>query len=209
MSGERNRLRRAGNSAGTGARSTTSSRSRRCTTPTTRGINFVDTAELYGRGHREEVIGESLCQWRRDDKIYVATKVQPTVSPDPDDHPPAMRGRYPAWHLRAAVEASLRRLGVERIEPTPSVSGLRGQAHAESGRTSADDGHTIMPNLGVGARREIGRQSGGGDGIGHDLERCGVAGWLSANRRGAVDLETAEGGGGQVQLAGHHVQSTT
>jgi aryl-alcohol dehydrogenase-like predicted oxidoreductase len=80
-----------------------------------RGINFVDTAELYGSGHSEEVIGESLRQWRGD-KIYVATKVQPTVWPDPDDDQPAMRGRYPEWHLRAAVEGALRRLGVERID---------------------------------------------------------------------------------------------
>ena len=80
-----------------------------------RGINFVDTAELYGSGHSEEVIGESLRQWSGD-KIYVATKVQPTVWPNPDDDDPAMRGRYPAWHLRAAVDASLRRLGVERLD---------------------------------------------------------------------------------------------
>lgn len=35
----------------------------------------------------------------------------------PDDDQPAMRGRYAAWHLRAAVAAALRRLGVERIDP--------------------------------------------------------------------------------------------
>jgi aryl-alcohol dehydrogenase-like predicted oxidoreductase len=52
-----------------------------------RGINFVDTAELCGSGHSEEVIGESLRQWRGD-KIYVATKVQPTVWPDPGRRPP-------------------------------------------------------------------------------------------------------------------------
>jgi aryl-alcohol dehydrogenase-like predicted oxidoreductase len=80
-----------------------------------RGINFVDTAELYGAGHSEEVIGQSLRQWS-EEKIYVATKAQPTVWPDPDDDAPAMRGRYPGWHLRGAVEKSLRRLGVERID---------------------------------------------------------------------------------------------
>ena len=61
------------------------------------------------------MIGESLRQWRGD-KIYVATKVQPTVWPNPDDEHPIMRGRYPAWHLRTAVDASLRRLGVERLD---------------------------------------------------------------------------------------------
>lgn len=79
------------------------------------GINFVDTAELYGNGHSETVIGEALRQWRGD-KIYVATKVQPTIWPDPDDPAPQVRGRFPDWHIRANVEASLRRLGVERID---------------------------------------------------------------------------------------------
>ena len=80
-----------------------------------RGINFVDTAQLYGAGHSETVIGQALRQWSGN-KIYVATKAQPTVWPDPDDAAPAVRGRFPDWHLRANVEASLRRLGVERID---------------------------------------------------------------------------------------------
>ena len=79
------------------------------------GINFVDTAELYGEGHSETVIGKALQQWRGG-KIYVATKAQPTVWPSPDDPAPPMRGRFPDWHLRTHVEASLRRLGVERID---------------------------------------------------------------------------------------------
>lgn len=79
------------------------------------GINFVDTAQLYGAGHSEEVIGAALRQWSGD-KVYVATKCQPTMWPDPDDDTPAMRGRYPAWYLRHNVEQSLRRLGVERID---------------------------------------------------------------------------------------------
>ncbi len=81
----------------------------------TRGINFVDTAELYGSGHSEEVIGCALQQWSGD-RIYVATKVQPTTWPDPDDPSPEMRGRYPRWHLRAAVDAALTRLAVDRID---------------------------------------------------------------------------------------------
>ena len=79
------------------------------------GVNFVDTAELYGAGHSEVVIGRALRQWRGG-RIYVATKVQPTAWPDAAQDDPDMRGRYPAWHLRSAVEASLRRLCVERID---------------------------------------------------------------------------------------------
>jgi aryl-alcohol dehydrogenase-like predicted oxidoreductase len=80
-----------------------------------KGINFVDTAELYGRGHSEEVIGKALRQWNGG-KIYVATKAQPIVWPDPGLDNPPMRGRYPAWYLRGNVEKSLMRLGVERLD---------------------------------------------------------------------------------------------
>lgn len=80
-----------------------------------RGINFVDTAQMYGRGRSESVVGEALRQWRGE-RIYVATKVQPTVWPRPDEDRPEMRGRYPRWHLRQEVEASLKRLKVERID---------------------------------------------------------------------------------------------
>jgi aryl-alcohol dehydrogenase-like predicted oxidoreductase len=80
-----------------------------------KGINFVDTAELYGGGHSETVIGRALRQWKGC-KIYVATKAQPVAWPSPDEDNPPMRGRYPAQHLRDNVEKSLKRLGVERLD---------------------------------------------------------------------------------------------
>lgn len=80
-----------------------------------KGINFVDTAELYGEGHSETVIGQALKSWNGE-KIYVATKVRPTQWPDPTDDAPAFRGRFPDWYLREKVEGSLKRLGVERID---------------------------------------------------------------------------------------------
>lgn len=80
-----------------------------------RGVNFVDTAELYGSGHSEEVIGEALRRWDGD-KVYVATKVQPIRWPDPAEDAPQMAGRYPEWYLRQSVEQALKRLGVERLD---------------------------------------------------------------------------------------------
>lgn len=80
-----------------------------------RGINFVDTAQMYGKGRSESVIGEALRQWTGD-HIYVATKVQPVEWPSPDEGRPPMRRRYPRRYLREAVDASLARLGVERID---------------------------------------------------------------------------------------------
>jgi len=80
-----------------------------------KGINFVDTAELYGSGRSEEVIGKSLKEWKGG-KIYVATKAQPIRWPSADLDNPEMKGRYPNWYLRENVENSLRRLGVERLD---------------------------------------------------------------------------------------------
>jgi aryl-alcohol dehydrogenase-like predicted oxidoreductase len=80
-----------------------------------RGVNLVDTAELYGAGHSEEVVGEALRQWGGD-KVYVATKIQPVVWPPPEEDDPPMRGRYPEWHLRDGVQMALKRLGIERLD---------------------------------------------------------------------------------------------
>jgi aryl-alcohol dehydrogenase-like predicted oxidoreductase len=80
-----------------------------------KGINFVDTAELYGNGHSEEVVGRALKAWKGS-KIYVATKVRPIQWPGPNESAPQMRGRFPEWYIRENVERSLKRLGVERID---------------------------------------------------------------------------------------------
>ncbi|MBO6727792.1 MAG: aldo/keto reductase [Rhizobiaceae bacterium] len=96
-----------------------------------KGINFVDTAELYGEGHSEIVIGRALKGWTGS-KIYVATKVRPTRWPKPTDECPGFRGRFPDWYLRESVENSLRRLGVERLDL------LQLHSWAPSGHTELD-----------------------------------------------------------------------
>lgn len=79
------------------------------------GINFVDTAQMYGLGHSEEVVGKSLRKWNGE-KIYVATKVQPVAWPSVDDHNPSYAELYPKQHLEKNVEDSLRRLNVDCID---------------------------------------------------------------------------------------------
>lgn len=79
------------------------------------GINFVDTAQMYGLGHSEEVVGRSLREWHGE-RIYVATKVQPTSWPHPSVRDPDIAAAYPAEYLRDSIEQSLRRLGVERLD---------------------------------------------------------------------------------------------
>lgn len=79
------------------------------------GVNFVDTAEMYGQGRSERIVGRSLKRWAGD-KIRVATKVQPTSWPAVADGDPNIEALYPDHHLRDNVEASLRRLDVDCID---------------------------------------------------------------------------------------------
>ncbi|HEU5160831.1 MAG TPA: aldo/keto reductase [Streptosporangiaceae bacterium] len=72
------------------------------------GVNLFDTADVYGKGAGEEALGRALGGDR--DHAVVATKVRWAVGDGPND-----RGAS-RIHIRAAVEASLRRLGTDRID---------------------------------------------------------------------------------------------
>jgi aryl-alcohol dehydrogenase-like predicted oxidoreductase len=74
------------------------------------GVNFLDTADIYGQGHNEELVGRAIAARR--DEVVLATKfgildvgedarLQVDSSPD---------------HARRAVDASLLRLGVDVID---------------------------------------------------------------------------------------------
>lgn len=71
-----------------------------------RGGNFVDTADSYAGGRSEIILGNWMRARRRRDDIVVATKVGKSA-----DHPGVT-----APAIRAAVEASLRRLRTDRID---------------------------------------------------------------------------------------------
>ncbi len=73
------------------------------------GVNFIDTADSYGPGVSEEIIAEALHPYPAG--LVIATKAG-FDRPGPDQW--ATNGR--PEHLRAAVEGSLRRLRVERID---------------------------------------------------------------------------------------------
>ena len=74
------------------------------------GVNLVDTADVYGNGATEEIIGPAL-KGRRDD-VVLATKFNNPVG-DHDD--PNRQGNSRRWMMRA-VEDSLRRLGTDYID---------------------------------------------------------------------------------------------
>jgi aryl-alcohol dehydrogenase-like predicted oxidoreductase len=78
------------------------------------GVNWVDTAAVYGLGHSEEVVAAALAGIPAADRPYVFTKGG--LVWDPADRTAAPRRVGAPASLRAEVEASLRRLNVERID---------------------------------------------------------------------------------------------
>ncbi|MFQ5795607.1 MAG: aldo/keto reductase [Candidatus Bipolaricaulia bacterium] len=86
------------------------------------GINFFDTADVYGHGRNEEVVGEALKRNDKRHRIVLATKVH---GPMADDDPNAAGNHR--RHIIEACEASLRRLNTDYIDlyqlhrPQPSI----------------------------------------------------------------------------------------
>ena len=79
-----------------------------------RGINWIDTAAVYGLGHSEEVVGKALAEMPAAERPYVFTKCG-QVWDERDRTASPRRVGAPA-SIRRELEASLRRLGVERID---------------------------------------------------------------------------------------------
>lgn len=83
------------------------------------GINFFDTADIYGGTHSEEYLGRALGDRRGD--VVIATKFGGRI----DD---ARQGGARPQYVRQAAEDSLRRLGIDQIDlyqlhfPDPAVT---------------------------------------------------------------------------------------
>jgi len=74
------------------------------------GMTFVDTADVYGDGHNERLVGRALAG-RRDDAV-VATKFGFVSSPTGGE--PRIDGR--PEYVGAAIDASLTRLGMDHVD---------------------------------------------------------------------------------------------
>jgi diketogulonate reductase-like aldo/keto reductase len=115
-----------------------------------RGIALIDTAEMYGEGGAEEVVGEAVAGRR--DEVFIVSKVYPHNA-----------GREAA---RKACERSLKRLGTDRIDVyllhwrggvplEETVAGFEGLRAAGKIRAWG------VSNLGVADMEELGRIPGG------------------------------------------------
>jgi aryl-alcohol dehydrogenase-like predicted oxidoreductase len=71
------------------------------------GVNFIDTADVYGNGRSERLIGKLLRE--RTETIYVATKAGRKITP----HVPE---KYTAAAIKKYVEGSLRNLRVDALD---------------------------------------------------------------------------------------------
>ncbi len=78
------------------------------------GMNFIDTALVYGMGHSEKLVGQVVKA--RSERVYVATKVPPL-----NQHWPALPGdrlddAFPPSHILECTEKSLRHLRLDCID---------------------------------------------------------------------------------------------
>ncbi|MFE3652555.1 aldo/keto reductase [Streptomyces sp. NPDC059152] len=78
------------------------------------GVNWIDTAAVYGLGHSEELVGRALAGLPESERPYVFTKVGLVWDPTDPQAPP--RRTMKPTSVRREIEDSLRRLGVGRID---------------------------------------------------------------------------------------------
>lgn len=79
------------------------------------GITFFDTALAYGNGHSEQVIGETLKDDIRANRVVVATKVPPMNRQWPAQASYKLTDVFPAKYIRSSTELSLKNLRVDAL----------------------------------------------------------------------------------------------
>jgi aryl-alcohol dehydrogenase-like predicted oxidoreductase len=125
------------------------------------GVTLLDTADIYGAGHNETLVGKAI-RGRRDE-VVVATKFGIVID---DLETKAMHRDGSPAYVRSAVEASLSRLGVDtidlyylhRVDPTVPLADtwgtmadlvregkVRHLGLSEVTATEADEAHRIHP----------------------------------------------------------------
>ena len=106
------------------------------------GVTFIDTSDLYGAGHNEQLVGRVIADRR--DEVQLATKF--AIRRDGERR---WIDNSPEW-IREACEASLRRLNTDRIDlyymhrrnPSarrrcaPRMTSIRSRLSSPSGRSS-------------------------------------------------------------------------
>ena len=78
------------------------------------GVNFIDTALVYGNGHSEQLVGKAIEDAPR--KIYVASKIPPKNRLWPAPPGIGIDEAFPRDYIVRSTEESLKNLGVDQID---------------------------------------------------------------------------------------------
>lgn len=79
------------------------------------GVNFFDTAWIYGNGHSEHLLGKLLKSYPNK-RLYTATKVPPKSVRYPMEPIYKLNEEYPTNHLLSYAQKSLKNLGLETLD---------------------------------------------------------------------------------------------
>jgi len=74
------------------------------------GINFFDTANIYGAGTSEQVLGRAIKRYARREEVVIGTKLFNRMRPDPNGRGLSRKA------IMAEIDASLLRLGMEYVD---------------------------------------------------------------------------------------------
>jgi voltage-dependent potassium channel beta subunit len=133
------------------------------------GVNFFDTANVYGRGAAEEIVGKAVASWPRESYV-LATKVFMPMPVDPGREPgPNDRG-LSRKHIVEQADASLRRLAVDYIDLY--------QCHRYDPDTPLEETCRAMDDL-VRAGKVVywGTSEWSADQLAHAVSLCRAHGW--------------------------------
>ncbi len=79
------------------------------------GVNFFDTAWIYGNGHSEKLLGQLLKAYP-DKKLYTATKIPPKSMRWPMNPEYKFQEEYPTDHILEYTHKSIQNLGLEQLD---------------------------------------------------------------------------------------------
>jgi aryl-alcohol dehydrogenase-like predicted oxidoreductase len=116
------------------------------------GVNFFDTADMYGRGHSEELLGKTL----KGKDVIIATKVGNRVEGN------SARKDFSAAYVRQSIEGSLKRLNRDVID-------LYQFHNPETNDYKRDDLFNVLHNL-----KEEGKIRAAGVSISHPKEGLAI-----------------------------------
>jgi aryl-alcohol dehydrogenase-like predicted oxidoreductase len=81
-----------------------------------KGVNFFDTAQAYGEGHSEQLLGLHLAANTNGKRVFAATKVPPKNRQWPSRRGVPLAAVFPRTYIRQYVEISRANLGTDTID---------------------------------------------------------------------------------------------